>query len=145
LTDHLQTLTNAQRIYLGQDPGYPVRVLNVRIHKGTPLMVLDGIDDMDKAEGLRGEVLCLPEEELLPLQEGEYFLHDLIGMILLDHKGKKVGYVNSIIETGGPPVLCCKKANGESLMVPFATGTIENVDPEKSTIRLTNLPGLIDG
>jgi 16S rRNA processing protein RimM len=107
-------------------------------------MVLDGIDDMDKAEGLRGEVLCLPKEELLPLQEGEYFLHNLVGLILLDYRGKKVGCVDNILETGGPPVLCGEKAGGEPFMVPFAPGTIENVDLIKGTIRLTNLPGLID-
>jgi 16S rRNA processing protein RimM len=143
-TDHLQTLTGAERFYLGQDPGSPVKVLNFRIHKGTPLVTLDGIDDMDKAESLRGTVLCLPEEELLPLREGEYYLHDLVGMTLLDHRGKEVGGVSSYIETGGAPVLCGKKTDGGSFMVPFAPGTIEEVDPGKKTIRMTNLPGLVD-
>jgi 16S rRNA processing protein RimM len=144
LTDHLPTLTGAERVYLGQTPGRPLRVLNVRIHKGTPLMMLDGISDIDKAEKIKGDVLCLPREELQPLQDGEFFLHDLIGLTLLDHRGEKVGQVDRILETVGPPLLAGEKPNGESFMVPFTHGTIEEVNLDECTISLTNLPGLID-
>lgn len=145
LTDHLPTLTEAARVYLGRSPGKPVRVLNVRMHKGIPLMLLDGVSDIDKAQKIKGQVLCLPREELLPLQEGEFFLHDLIGLTLLDHRGETVGRVDRIIETAGPPLLAGEKKNGEPFMVPFTHGTIEKVDLGEGTIRLMNLPGLIDG
>ena len=144
LTDHLSTLTGAQRVYLGQTPGRPVQVLSVRIHKGIPLMLLDGISDIGEAQKVRGQVLCLPREELLPLQEGEFFLHDLVGLALLDHRGEVVGRVDRITETAGPPLLTGSKTNGEPFMVPFTPGTIQNVDLEKSTITLVDLPGLVD-
>jgi 16S rRNA processing protein RimM len=89
-------------------------------------------------------VLCLPREELLPLQEGEFFLHDLVGLTLLDHRGEVVGRVDRITETAGPPLLTGSKTNGEPFMVPFTLGTIQDVDLEKSTITLVDLPGLVD-
>lgn len=144
LTDHLPTLTGAQRVYLGQTPGNPVRVLRARIHKGVPLMLLDGIATIDQAREIKGQELCLPREELLPLQENEFFLHDLIGLALLDHLGIKVGRVDRILETPGPPLLAGKRANGEPFIVPFANGTIDEVDLERGTMTLVDLPGLID-
>lgn len=143
LTDNLETLINAARVYLGLEASEPVSVQNIRLHKGNPLLKLEGIDDMDGALALKGVVVCLPREELIPLEEGEYFLHDLVGLTLLDHLGNEVGPVERIVETGGPPVLAGPGPGGKEFMVPFASGTIEEVDLDGGTIRLVDLPGLI--
>ncbi len=144
-TDHLSTLTSAKQVFLGQTPGEPVKVSGVRIHKGAPLLKLDGIDDMSRAESLRGMVVCLPAGDLSPLGEGEYFLHDLVGLTLLDHNGTEVGKVDRVLETGGPPVLAGNRVDGEPFMVPFAHGTIRDVNLDTGIIRLVDLPGLVDG
>ena len=144
LTDNLETLINAARVYLGLEASEPVSVQNIRLHKGNPLLKLEGIDDMDGALALKGVVVCLPREELIPLEEGEYFLHDLVGLTLLDHLGNEVGQVERIVETGGPPVLAGPGPGGKEFMVPFASGTIEEVDLDGGTIRMVDLPGLIE-
>jgi 16S rRNA processing protein RimM len=143
LTDHLETLTGAARVYLGLEATEPVDVENIRLHKGSPLLKLAGIHNMDDALALKGQEICLPREELIPLEEGEYFLHDLVGLTVLDHLGNEVGPIERVVETGGPPVLTGPGSDGEEFMIPFAPGTIDDVDLEKGTITLVNLPGLI--
>jgi 16S rRNA processing protein RimM len=145
VTDHLPTLTGAGRIFLGQAPGEPVKVEGVRMHKKTPLLKIEGVDDMNGAENLRGMPVCPPVGDLSPLEEGEYFLHDLVGLTLLDHNGAEVGKIDRILETGGPPVLAGTKVDGGSFMVPFADGTVRHVDLDAGTIRLADLPGLVNG
>ena len=144
LTDHLETLTGAARVYLGREALTPVDVEGIRLHKGNPLLKLAGIHNMDDALALKGQEICLPREELTPLAEGEYFLHDLIGLTVLDHLGNEVGPIERIVETGGPPILTGPGPDGEEFMVPFAPGTVDEVDLEAGTIVLVNLPGLID-
>ena len=144
LTDHLETLTSAAQIYLGQEASEPLTVQRIRLHKGNYLLKLEGVDDMNGAIALKGQMICLPREELTPLKEGEYFLHDLVGLSLLDHQGVEIGPVERIVETGGPPVLAGSRPEGGEFMVPFASGTIDEVDLEGGTIRLADLPGLID-
>lgn len=144
-TDHLPTLTRAKRVFIGLEPEGAFEVLGVRMHKGFPLVSLKGIDTMDKAQSLRGKVLCLPREELRPLAEGEFFLHDLEGLTLLDHDGEVVGKVRHVLETGGPPLLAGKGPSGKEFMVPFAPGTISEVDLAAGIIRLARLPGLLNG
>ena len=143
-TDHLETLTSAARVYLGLEALTPVDVESIRLHKGNPLLKLAGIHNMDDALALKGQEICLPREELIPLEEGEYFLHDLVGLTVLDHLGNEVGPIERIVETGGPPVLTGPGPDGEEFMIPFAPGTIDEVDLEGGTIRLINLPGLVD-
>jgi len=144
ITDNMETLTGAARLYVGQKASEPVDVERIRLHKGNPLLKLAGINDMNSALALKGRVVCLPGEELVPLQEGEFFLHDLIGLTVVDHKGNEIGPVERIVETGGPRVLAGPGPGGKEFMVPFAPGTIGEVDLEKGMIRLVNLPGLVE-
>ena len=144
LTDHLETLTGANKVYLGLSASDPVKVQNIRLHKGNPLLKLEGIDDLNAAVALKGQMICVPREELIPLEEGEYFLHDLVGLILLDHLGNEVGPVEKIMDTGGPPILTGPLPDGGEFMIPFAPGTIDEVDLNGGTIRIVDLPGLID-
>lgn len=144
LTDHMETLTSAAIVYLGLKADKAVAVEGIRLHKSSPLLKLEGVNDMDAATALRGQDICIPLEELEPLQEGEYFLHDLVGLAVIDHQGQEVGPVEHILETGGPPILAGPGRSGKEFMVPFASGTIDEVDLEAGTIRLIDLPGLIE-
>jgi 16S rRNA processing protein RimM len=144
LTDYVGTLTDAVRIYLGQEASEPLIIQKIRLHKGNYLLKLEGVDDMNDALALKGQKICLPKEELTPLQEGEYFLHDLVGLTVLDHLGNEVGPVEAIMETGGPQVLTGPGQDGKEFMIPFSPGTIDEVDLKKGTIRLVDLPGLLD-
>jgi 16S rRNA processing protein RimM len=149
-TDHPETVTGAEELYLGADTENPLKVETARMHKNRPLMKLESVDSIDRAQELKGEFLYLPEDQLQPLEDGEYFLHDLTGLTLLDSTSKILGTVKWIMETGGPPVLVGTLAPegsedpGKEFMVPFSSGTIAEVDLEAGTIRISNLPGLID-
>ncbi len=144
MTDHIRTLTEASRVYLGQDAAEPVDVEGIRLHKGSPLLKLAGVDDMDSALALKGKAICRPKEELSPLEDGEYFLHDLEGLAVFDHIGRKIGFVDGFMETGGPVLMVIAAPDGSELMIPFASGTVDEVDLEKGTIKLVDLPGLIN-
>jgi 16S rRNA processing protein RimM len=144
LTDNLETLIGALRVYLGLEASRAVDVESIRLHKGNPLLKLADIHDMNEALAIKGQMVCLPREELSPLEEGEYFLHDLVGLNVVDHLCREVGPVDGIVETGGPPLLTGTRPNGDGFMIPFASGTIHEVDLEKRIITLVNLPGLVD-
>jgi 16S rRNA processing protein RimM len=137
-------LTRAASVYLGLDSVTPVKLQKARLHKGNPLLKLEGIDDMNQALAVKGMDICLPREELAPLEEGEFFLHDLVGLEVQDHDGEKVGTVDGIMETGGPPLLTIVREDGKESLVPFASGTVDEVEMDSGIIRLVDLPGLID-
>ena len=144
LTDHPETIMNAEFVYLGLDSKNPVKVQKARLHKGNPLLKLEGTDDMDSALALKGVEICVPREELVPLEEDEVFLHDLLGLTVLDFDGNNVGTVDGIVDTAGPPLLSVKRDEGKDVLVPFASGTIEEVELDGGFIRLTDLPGLVE-
>jgi 16S rRNA processing protein RimM len=69
------------------------------------LLGLEGVDDRDAAQALRGCELCLPRAELPPLAEGEHYLIDLIGLRVVLADGTAVGVVEDAFEYPAAQVL----------------------------------------
>ncbi len=142
-TDHLETLMGAKRVFLGLRGSRPVKVERTRLYRETPFMKIEGVDDVENAEKLRNVEVCLPVNELAPLKEGEYFLHDLVGLSVFDHEGTPLGMIEEIMDTGGSPVLVCRGDRGEFL-IPFSPDAVGEVDLERGILNLLDLPGLLD-
>lgn len=86
-------------------PDGTVRRYEVLSRRGkSDLLALRGIDDRDTAEALRGHVVCVPRSALPPLDAGEYYLVDLIGLEVRGTDGTKLGHVEDILEY--PSVEC---------------------------------------
>ncbi len=143
-TDHPATLLKSTRIYIGDEPGEPATVEGIRMHKGIGLLKLAGIDTIDAANALRGRTICLPKDELPPLESGEFFLHDLVGLDVVDHNGDEIGSTEWILETGGTPVLVVVAPDGEEIMIPFSPDAVGEVILEENRITLADLPGLLE-
>ncbi|GBE14514.1 ribosome maturation factor RimM [bacterium BMS3Abin14] len=148
-TDHPETLTGAKKIYLCSDSDDTVEALprsveTVRKHQDVFLMKLEGVDDIPGAQSLRNRHICLPREDLIPLAEGEFFLHDLIGLEVRDHLDNSVGRTEWIMETGGTPVLVVRGAGEEEILVPFSPESVMDVDLKQRLLILKNIPGLLE-
>jgi len=143
-TVHPDILMKSSRVYLGTDAEAPAEVEKIRMHKGAPLLKLSGIDSIDAANILKGKAVCLPKEDLAPLQSGEYFLHDLVGLNVFDHKGDEIGKTRWIMETGATPVLVVTARDGEEILIPFSPDAVDDVSLEENRLTLADLPGLLE-
>lgn len=98
-------------------------------HKGRFVLKLEGVDSIDAAEGYRGLELRIPEAELAPLPAGSYYHHQLRGLSVLDARGRSLGMVRDLMETGaGAPVVVVRGALGEELLIPLAESFVKRVD-----------------
>jgi 16S rRNA processing protein RimM len=104
LTDDTDQFDRFRFVYLG-DEAIPRRVRGVRFHGGQVLLRLAGIGTRDGAEAHRGEMIRVRGAELRPLDEGEYFLYQLIGLEARDQAGERLGTVVDLIETGTADVV----------------------------------------
>jgi 16S rRNA processing protein RimM len=57
---------------------------------------LEGVDTRDQAEALRGAWLLIPPEERMPLEEGQYYIDDLIGMEVFTESGERIGKLKHV-------------------------------------------------
>jgi 16S rRNA processing protein RimM len=75
-----------------------LQVSAVRPHAGYVLLSLRGVESREQADALRGTLVCVTRADLPALEEGEYYLVDLIGLSVHTPDGREVGRVEEVIE-----------------------------------------------
>jgi 16S rRNA processing protein RimM len=153
LTSHFERFADLERVFLTK-PGCETREVEVeRVwdFRGSPVFKFRGIDSMTDAGKLRGYEVAIPRIERVPLEEGEYFLDDLVGCRLSDPAGLSIGTVTGWIENG-PQILLEVlevevEAEGEPpakepMLVPFVKAFFTAVDVEAKTAVADLPPGL---
>ncbi len=81
-----------------------------------------GITDRTAAEALRGELVTIPRSALPPLEEGEYYHVDLIGLACESGAGEPLGTVMGVENFGAGDILEIEAPSGKRSMVPFREG-----------------------
>ena len=121
-----------------------VRVERARAHLGRALVKFAGIDTPEDVQTLQGWTVEIPEEDARELEEDEYFLHDLVGLTLLDANGNERGVVKDVIEGGGGLLLLVQRADGKTFELPFAAELCTEIDLHKKRIVVALPEGLED-
>jgi 16S rRNA processing protein RimM len=87
-----------------------------------PIARFAEIADRTAAEGLRGRLVTVPRSALPPLEEGEYYHADLIGLPCEDAAGAPLGTVVAVENFGAGDLLEIEKEDGRRTLVPFRDG-----------------------
>ncbi len=137
------------RVLLGDREGGVGRVPDERKvearrpYKGGLLVMLEGVGDRGEAEAIAGRYLLVPAEEASPLEEGEVFYHQLLGLQVETVAGEAVGRIREVFETEPHHLLEVKDGNRVHL-VPFASWVVKDVDLEHGRVVIDPPEGLLD-
>lgn len=138
LTDFPDRFEYGERLWL---LGTEREVEYARWQKGALYLKLAGIDDADAAETTRGGLLEAPEATLRPLQPGEFYEHQLVGLLVSAGDGDALGDVREVLPTGGNAVLVVHGPRGE-LLIPFIEQVVKSVDLVARQITVELLDGM---
>jgi 16S rRNA processing protein RimM len=110
------------------------------------LMKLHSIDDRDRAEEIRGAVLCVRREAFAELGDGEFYVSDIEGAVVWvkdDAGPSRVGTVKELRSYPSVEVLVVGASDGgKDWEVPLVDAFVERVDAEAREVWLTSLEGL---
>lgn len=112
-----------------------VRVAELKAHADGLVARLEGVDDRNLAESLKGCRISLPRSAFPEPEEGEYYWVDLIGLRVVNREGEDLGVVRDLMSTGPTSVLVLEyleTVDGEERaaerMIPFVAAYIDGVD-----------------
>jgi 16S rRNA processing protein RimM len=105
------------------------------------ILQLKGIQTADEALSLVGREICVRQESLPDLPEGEYYWFEIVGMRVEASGGELLGRVKEILPTGGHDVYVVQGEKGE-ILLPAVEGVIQAIDPETRTITVAWMDGL---
>lgn len=118
-------------------------VENARYHKNMVLLKLKGINTPEEAEMLRNAFLEIDREDAIPLEEGTYFIADLLGLEVYTDEGKLLGKVEDIYNTGSKDIYAIKDELGKQVLLPGIDEVIKEVDLNNGKIIVHLIPGLV--
>jgi len=118
-SDSVLSLSRYEKLHVG---GVERRLLAIRDTGKTAVARLEGIDDRSAAEALRGSLIEVDRSALPPLEEGEYYHADLIGLAAVDRDGKAIGTVAAIENYGAGDLLEIEDEQGRRSLIPFKSG-----------------------
>ena len=149
---------SGSRVFAGTSDGDLAIVRDIKGEEETPTLTVSGskpfkqglivqfeeLQDRDSAELWRGRYLLAPFAELPPLQEDEVYLHDLIGMTVVNAAGASLGKVTTFYELPQGIMLDVQTARG-SVLIPYRPEIVVRTDIDARTIVIDDTLGLLDG
>ena len=118
-SDSIENLSRHDMLYVG---GVERRLLAVRDSGKTAVARFEGVSDRSAAEALRGSLVEVDRATLPPLEEGEYYHADLIGLACFDGEGRKLGQVAAVENYGAGDLLEVEASDGKRSLIPFKPG-----------------------
>jgi 16S rRNA processing protein RimM len=132
-TESVENLKRYESVFV---MGVERKLESVRAGSSGAIARISGIGDRSAAEALRGSLIEVDRSELPPLEEGEYYHADLIGLACVDRDGRQIGRVIGIENYGAGDLLEVEAEDGIPSLIPFRPGIAEQdgdrivLDPE---------------
>ncbi|MBB3763674.1 ribosome maturation factor RimM [Sphingomicrobium lutaoense] len=127
----VDSLKKAASLFVG---GVERKPLSVRAGGKAVIARFEGVESRDAAEALRGQLIEIDRDELPPLEEGEYYFSDLIGLAVVDEDGEAIGTVRSVDNFGASDVVEIERPSGKSFMVPLIPQAVPEWDEERLVV-----------
>ena len=113
-----------------------IDVDEAKTHSGSVVAKIDGLDDRNDAEALRGCRIFLSRSAFPKASKDEYYWVDLIGLDVVNREGIALGCVRDLMATGPNSVLCVEyqatlddgSVKAEERMIPFVSAYVDSVD-----------------
>ncbi len=139
--DSASFLTRFKRLYYSD--GTELKVISSRAHKNIAVIHLEGVNDVNTADALRGRVLYIDRDDAR-LPEGTYFIQDIIGLRVIDiDSGEEYGEVTDVMKTGANDVYQVTK-DGRDYLVPAIPGIIIERDIDGGIMRIRPIKGIFE-
>jgi 16S rRNA processing protein RimM len=126
-----------------------LRVRATRPFMQSMLVEFEGVDDVDAARLLHGQVLEVDPGRLPPAGDGTVYLFQLLGLLVVTEQGEALGAVSDVLQTGATPILVVRGEPGKGgkareRMIPMSPDVLLEVDRGAGQITVRLLPGMED-
>ena len=120
-----------------------MKIEEVKYHKNMILLKLEGIEDMTMAEKYKGSYIKIHRKNARELEEGEYFIADIIGSDVYTDTGDYLGKVDDIYNSGAQDIYVVKDELGKQVLLPSIKEVILDIDVKNQKVTVHILKGLI--
>ena len=135
---------NLEKVYVETNKSKKqYEIEEVKYHKEMVLIKFKGIDKVEDAELLRNSYLKVNRQDEPELEEGTYYIVDLIGLDVYSDEGNLLGKLDDIFNNGSCDIYVVKDELGKQLLLPAISDVIKEINLDERKIVVHILKGLI--
>lgn len=125
LTDFVERFESMREVMVGDEL---LHIDSVKYHKQFVLMKFREYPVREDAMRLTGRLLTVDRSEAAPLNEGEYYTFDIIGLKVFDSEGSELGTVENVLRTGSNDVYQARRSGGGELLIPALKAVVKEIN-----------------
>ena len=125
LTDFTERFAQMKEVMVGNEL---LHIESCKYHKQYVLMKFREYPVREEAMRLTGRLLTVDRSEAVPLEEGEYYTFDIIGLTVYDMDGRELGCVENVLRTGSNDVYQTRRTDGGELLIPALKAVVKEID-----------------
>ena len=130
-------------LYLqGKEQPQALEIEKARQHKGFILVKFVGYDNINDVQHFRNLELMVSDQDQQPLEEGQYYYHQIIGLTVKTVDGPELGTIKEILSPGANDVWVVDRPGQKDLLLPVIDDVVKDVDLAKGLVEVELLEGL---
>lgn len=144
-TDNIRRFDDLKEVIL--DTGKEqliLHVTSVKYFKNMVILKFKEFDNINDIIPYKGMDLLVTRENAIPLEEGEYYIADIIGSKVITDEDKILGTLTDVLQTGANDVYVVKTKDGKEVLLPSIEECILDRDIENKIVKVHIMKGLLD-
>lgn len=121
-----------------------LHVTSVKYFKNMVILKFKEFDNINDIIPYKGMDLLVTRENAIPLEEGEYYIVDIIGSKVITDEDKILGTLTDVLQTGANDVYVVKTKDGKEVLLPSIEECILDRDIENKIVKVHIMKGLLD-
>ncbi|MGN1298181.1 MAG: ribosome maturation factor RimM [Clostridia bacterium] len=143
-TENVRRFDKLEKIYIeNKKSRKEYEIEEVKYHKDMVLIKFKGINTLEEANLLRESYLIVDREKEEPLEEGTYYIVDMIGLEVYTEEGELLGKLEDIFNTGSNDIYVVKNELGKQILLPAIGEVIKQIDMENKKMIVHLISGLV--
>lgn len=138
-TDDLNGFKEYNEIYID---GEELEIVSQKIASKFIVLKLKGFDYIDDVKRLIDKDVFIDKAQMPSLDEGEYYIHELIAMEVYSEADELIGTVKDVMETSANHVLVVDH-DGKEALIPFVKAFIKELDLKRRKIKVKLIEGIL--
>ena len=138
-----ERFAKGQDLYL-QQAGEPLKLIveSARQHKGFILVKFVGYDNINDVQDFRDHELMVSGKDQQPLEDGQYYYHQIIGLSVKTVDGEELGTIKEILSPGANDVWVVQRDGKKDLLLPVIDDVVKDVELDAGEVTVELMEGL---
>ncbi len=146
MTDNPDRFKRLKSVFIGRDSSttHAATMERVSVEQRGIRVKLRGVDDRNGAEALTGALIFVDDEHRVRIPRGRYFIHDIIGMTVVDEEGAVRGTVRDVMRMPANDIYVIDR-NGTEMLLPAVKEFILDIDVPRRRMTVHLIEGMLEG